>query len=172
MAEGVPEVLTRFGWPLGSDGRTKCPIHQGESKTAFQYATLWWRCHRGCGHGNALGLAERLGLPMEQSRVKGLIGLEAILSRVATAQYHAKPSVQLDAQVRERAKHRLERAEDAHARCWMMLDFVTRGLNSLRDASRERQLEAFEAGAELARNAYDELDRLHGSALRGCPCRG
>lgn len=65
----VSDVLAEIGWPLGTRGRTTCPIHRGDNDQAFSYRDEVWNCFA-CGEaGNAHQLHDRFRPPLEGVRL-------------------------------------------------------------------------------------------------------
>lgn len=58
----VPDLLLSLNHPLGSRGRTTCPIHGGHNPTQFWFSDHGWSCLSGCGGGNVYALSKALGL--------------------------------------------------------------------------------------------------------------
>lgn len=73
----VSEVLDRLGIPPGRHGRTQCPIHQGDNRSAFKYddETGTWYCFR-CGVGGDVIRLVELALDLDFRGAMRWLGLE------------------------------------------------------------------------------------------------
>jgi len=79
----VPDLLLSLNHPLGSRGRTTCPLHHGGNATCFWFSDHGWSCW-GCGaKGNVFELQRLLGMePDTAPRQSDIVieGMEGLFS--------------------------------------------------------------------------------------------
>jgi hypothetical protein len=131
--ETVAEVLRAIGWPLGTGGRTTCPVHHGDNQTAFSYRENVWTCFAGCGAGGVKALLERLGLTdPEPPPPRQVLGMHFDPIRIA----RPKVSSRLEAAFKQQVRLRRQEVEEKHSWSLKLLRDIDQGLDDVRCAAR------------------------------------
>lgn len=155
----VSDVLEEVGWPLGYNGHTACPVHQGDNKTAFHYNERTWYCFSRCGRGgNARQLRKELILKIEKPsiQIKGLAPFIFLPDREPILRQLA-PSELLHQRVEER---RQARTDKLIARHQYGCELVRMG-REIHRLDPELAAQTVWAGMRFVENAQQKLD--------GCP---
>jgi 5S rRNA maturation endonuclease (ribonuclease M5) len=77
----MPKLLDRLGYQLDKSGRSACPIHKGDNKTAFSVSNdgQAWKCHTKCDCGGDIFTfiekLEGVSNPQAKIRVQEIFGL-------------------------------------------------------------------------------------------------
>jgi hypothetical protein len=111
----VADVLEQYGWPLGRDGRTTCPLHQGKNQSSFSYKGQLWTCFA-CGEsGNAYQLRKELmpEIARPTREIKGF-GLPIYHKDSDPTPRVPPPSQRLRQGVEDRREKRIEKVVDRH----------------------------------------------------------
>lgn len=170
----IPEVLLAIGWPLGTNGRTACPLHRGSNPSAFSYVDHGYTCFAGCGGGGVRDLAEQLGLQRPRLHIPHLQGLTfpALPDGGGAPTLAPRPSARLLEALEAKQRHVYEVAVVRHQgalRCLTYLDRVLQGTHSRDEAQ-------FLWVAGWWQRAQQTLDWTHGIFARmpggPCACRG
>jgi hypothetical protein len=139
----VEHVLAAAGYEVLPGGRSACPIHGGDNRTAFWVSRdgRRWACWTSCGTGDALDLAQRLlGLSFREA-------LRHCAALVGVAPHRSPVDIRAAALRRERERH---------ARAMERLEWRDRWLDAIRELDVARA-EAYLLGA-LLRDDPEEHD--------------
>jgi hypothetical protein len=171
----VEDVLRAHGWSVGTRGRTNCPLHEGSNLEAFSYIEETWYCFAQCGGGNAVQLAQRLGVHYlrPNTRVKGLLIAVGPRSVDGKGSGWGKPSQRLQRALTLKQDHIHHEALKRHLGALHLLEMVGKMLQCVEPGNEE----VFEWAGEWAERAYKMLDWAHvvfvrHSTLEACDCRG
>ena len=157
----VPDVLAWAHHPLGSKGRTSCPLHAGNNRQAFSFTEMGWYCFSGCGGGGAKELGERLGMDIPERREP-----HPLLGICVNDDLDVKRPKRVTQLLTELVAAREGRREDwaalRHRRAWQLLGWVDRYL-ALGKAHPEAQETANARITGFWIKAQMLLDEAHGA---------
>lgn len=112
----VADVLCEVGWPLGRDGHTACPVHQGDNRHAFHYNGALWYCFTRCGRGGNAYELRQLLIPKNKKPTRQIRGFGMPVSVVNTEPIVVplRPSQKLMAGVQAYRDRRIDDLVDEH----------------------------------------------------------